>query len=98
MNGSNNSLKHNILIPTISPDAKANNKTNTNLETAIETIKCEAIPMCNECLFEIKDGNYICLFCKLNLCESHLKNHNEKYNKNNKSNISEFHKIYRLEL
>ncbi len=34
-------------------------------------VKAEAIPMCNECLVEIKDGNFICQNCKMNICEIH---------------------------
>jgi hypothetical protein len=39
------------------------------------TIEVEKIPLCNICLYEIQDGNFICEICKINLCENHLKAH-----------------------
>jgi hypothetical protein len=55
-----------------------------NLILLKKTIQCEeilteSIPMCNACLSEIKDGNFICKDCRINVCESHVekhKNHN----------------------
>ncbi len=47
-----------------------------NLENNEETIiYVENIPLCYSCLFEIKQGNYICEICKINLCEIHKTNH-----------------------
>lgn len=54
-------------------------ETNSNLES-FEKINVDAIPLCNDCLFEIKDGNFICQNCKINLCDVHQKIH---INKNN---------------
>jgi hypothetical protein len=38
-------------------------------------IKTENIPLCNKCLFEIKQGRFVCTNCKENLCETHIKQH-----------------------
>jgi hypothetical protein len=47
----------------------------------IEEVKVESVSMCNSCLFEIKDGIFICNDCKKNLCETHVKQHlNDKHN------------------
>ena len=62
------------------------NKIMNNSE--LEIIKCDDIPMCNECLFEIKDGIFLCYICKNNFCEIHLKKHDIK-------NFN--HKIFKLE-
>lgn len=53
-----------------------NNLINAKKKTFIyEEILTENIPMCTSCLFEIKDGEYVCKDCRLNLCEAHLENH-----------------------
>jgi len=89
MNGSsdNNALKHNIMIP--------NNSKQKAEEEAIEVLKCDDIPICNNCLFEIESGTFICNFCKVNLCDLHLCMHNKKFHLDDKS--KNLHKIYRLE-
>lgn len=94
----NKDLKFNILVP------NANLGTNLTIATDeyenIEMIKCDAIPMCNDCLFEIKEGNYICTVCKLNYCNYHLKSHNRMfiYNGAKDNPNAEIHKLYKLEL
>jgi hypothetical protein len=41
----------------------------------------EEIAVCHDCLFEMKDGVYLCGNCKLNLCQDHIKKHS--FNKHN---------------
>ena len=48
--------------------------TNTIVEK-IEVIEVEAVPLCSNCLFEIKKGYYLCKVCKLNLCQIHRNEH-----------------------
>lgn len=45
-----------------------------NLLTAIEV---DTIPMCNICLFEIKEGKFICTDCQVNICGYHVNFHNK---------------------
>jgi hypothetical protein len=40
------------------------------------------IPMCDNCLYEIEEGCYICLNCKINLCPNHAFEHIKKKNLN----------------
>ena len=47
-----------------------------------ESIEVENIPICNNCLYEIEDGCYICLNCKINLCPNHAFEHIKKKNLN----------------
>jgi hypothetical protein len=56
-----------------------------------EEIIVESIPMCNQCLFEIKSGNFICDECGVNLCSVHLEAHLQKNN-------SHSNKIIKLKL
>ena len=49
----------------------------------------ENIPLCYQCLFEIKEGNFICEECKINLCENHKSIHI------NSNNLPQ-HKIIKL--
>jgi hypothetical protein len=41
----------------------------------LQEIKVENISMCDSCLFEIKDGKFLCTTCKQNLCEIHITKH-----------------------
>lgn len=52
-----------------------NNSNEIPNEKIIEKTPVEAIPMCMECLFEFQSGDFICHQCKINLCQSHLKQH-----------------------
>ena len=54
-----------------------------------QIIMTENIPLCNNCYFEMKNGEYICSNCKINICDFHLKIHLEKYSN---------HKIIQLKL
>ncbi len=54
-----------------------------------EFIQVDAIPYCHDCLFEIKEGNFICVCCKINLCVIHLNNHRKIFSE---------HKIRRLNI
>jgi hypothetical protein len=40
-----------------------------------EEIKTDNIPLCNTCLFELKDGNYVCKDCRMNICDAHVESH-----------------------
>lgn len=44
-------------------------------------INVERLAVCHDCLFEMKDGLYLCGDCKLNLCQIHIKKHS--FNKHN---------------
>lgn len=57
--------------------------TNLNKENEENLYYVEDIPMCNSCLFEIKPGDYICVDCKVNLCESHKNSHIKLKNNHN---------------
>lgn len=87
MNGSSeNSIKHNILIP---------NEVKEITQEGLEILKCDDIPLCNYCLFELEIGPFICNYCKVNLCDFHLRTHNKKFNVNN--GHTQFHKIFKLQ-
>ncbi len=78
---------------TLTPDIRRVSNFENKMKDKIERIVSDAIPLCSECLYEIKDGNYICIVCQINMCEHHLILHEKK------SNSSEvLHKIYKLEL
>ena len=49
-----------------------------------ESIEVENIPLCNNCLYEIEDGCYVCLTCKINLCPNHAFNHINTNNSDHK--------------
>ncbi len=91
MEGFEKQLKYNILLSNTNIEDNR-----SKLKDKLEIIKCDHFPMCSECLFEIKDGIFICNYCKVNLCEVHLTCHNKKYAIDNNS-ISEKHIIFRLE-
>jgi hypothetical protein len=40
-----------------------------------EEIQVENIPLCSTCLFEIKEGKYLCNTCRVNVCPVHAKSH-----------------------
>jgi hypothetical protein len=52
------------------------------------SIKVESIPMCNSCLFEIKEGVYVCFKCKQNLCLFHKNEHLKQYSDHELSELS----------
>jgi hypothetical protein len=52
-----------------------NLKNSSTPSSDYKIIEVENIPLCNKCLFEIQEGNFICETCKINLCENHLKAH-----------------------
>ncbi len=74
-----NEINYQILIPNLldNKDNYNNNKDSLN-KYNFETSICEIIPICNSCLFEFKPGNFICKTCNINICEIHLKSHNNK--------------------
>jgi hypothetical protein len=49
-------------------------------EDIMKIVYVETIPMCDDCLFEIKDGQYACEVCMKNYCESHKNSHLFKLN------------------
>jgi hypothetical protein len=51
------------------------NNSKTIIPDNLEEIKVDNIPICNGCLFEIKQGLYLCGTCKENTCEVHIKKH-----------------------
>jgi len=69
-------------------NSKLNND-NKFKNSITQRIQTESIPICNDCLLDIKKGNYICTICKINLCEEHLVNH---------LNLRESHKTSLIEL
>lgn len=44
----------------------------------LDRIDAAFIPICNDCLFEMKDGHFVCEDCKVNLCSLHLEIHTKK--------------------
>lgn len=54
----------------------SNESKQTNNLNVIEEINIsDAIPLCHQCLFEFKPGEYICQHCKINLCKHHYEEH-----------------------
>ena len=54
-------------------------------------INVDAIPLCNGCFIEIKEGIYLCMSCKLNCCSDHINSHflnKHKILKLNKKNLN----------
>ena len=74
-----NQINYQLLIPQANENS---NESKTNTSTNYETLKCDSIPMCNSCLFEIKPGKFVCLICRVNICEDHLKQHSNNISKN----------------
>jgi len=64
----------------------------SNKETDNKNIEVEAIPLCMDCLFEIKEGIFVCNHCMKNLCQVHKDRHLEM----NREQCKE--KIFRLVL
>lgn len=48
-------------------------------DKTVEKVKTEEIPLCEKCLIEIDQGNYICNQCRINLCVIHAREHSSQF-------------------